>query len=404
MNTFKLVNNDKSKCSGCGLCSTRCPKNAIKMQEDEYGFLYAFIDEKKCINCGICKKICPYNKINANTFKKKVFVSNSNNEQVLNTTASGGVFTSIATSFIKNDGVVFGSTLQNENNSFVVKHVKITSIDELEKLKGSKYVQSDISNIYPELKEELDKNKKVLFSGTPCQIAAVKKFCNDSNNLYTIDIICHGVPSNKLFNDYINYVNKKENIEIKNYKFRVKDKGWGLYYFYCDFFDVKTKNKKVKVRPAIDSSYYQLFLDSYTYRKNCYSCPFANDNRISDVTIGDFWGIEKEHKELIKNKKINIKKGVSCIIVNTEKGMNLLENNKDNIILFESNFQKVRKYNHQLDHPCKMPNDRELILKKYEEKGYKEVDKYYKNKYKLKRIAKRIWYKIPYTIRKIIKK
>ena len=388
--------NEKDKCCGCGLCAIKCPKNAIEMREDEFGFVYPYINQDKCINCGICKKVCAYNNDSVeNKFEKKVYGAVSKDDKILNSTASGGVFTSIATEFIKQNGVVFGCSLEKENNKFIVKHIKVDNLDDLEKLKGSKYVQSDITNIFKEIKDCLKDNKKVLFSGTPCQVAAIKKFTNNPDNLFTIDIICHGVPSNKMFNDYIEYENKKKNIIIEDFKFRDKSKGWGLNYSYI------FGNKKI-VKPSFKSSYYQLFLDSKIYRENCYSCPYANENRISDITIGDYWGIEKEHPEL--TNKIDFLKGVSCIIVNTEKGLKMIDSYNQNLTKYNSNFEKVKMHNNQLNKPSHINNDRNIILDKYKKYGFKEVNNYYWKKSLIKIAIKNIYYKITNNIKERIKK
>lgn len=404
MPKFELVN-EKEICCGCGLCAAKCPKNAIEMKEDEYGFVFPYINKDKCIDCGLCKKVCAYNKKNDdNKFEKITYAAFSNDNEILNTTASGGIFTSIAKEFINQTGIVFGCSLEKENNKFIVKHIKVDKINDLEKLKGSKYVQSDITNIYKEIKECLKENKKVLFSGTPCQVAAIKQFTNNPDNLFTIDIICHGVPSNELFNNYINYINKKNNIEINDFKFRVKDKGWGLYYYYYNYYDNKKKKFFESTKPAFKSSYYQLFLDSYTYRENCYRCPYANDKRTGDITIGDYWGIDIEHPELINERIINPEKGVSCIVVNSIKGKKLLNSFASNIDLYESDLKKIKNHNHQLNNPSKKHNNREILLKDYKEYGYQSIENYYKNNKKIRKIVKNIWYKIPYKIRKKLKK
>ena len=404
MSQYEFVNSSKDKCSGCGLCAIKCPKNAIKMDTDDNGFVYARIDKSKCINCNICKKICPYiNKETTNSFNKKSYVAVSNNDILLSTVASGGVFTSLAQTFIESGGLVCGSILNNNNGKFEVKHILCSSIKDLELIKGSKYVQSSIFDVYKEIYEALKKNKNVLFSGTPCQVASIKKYTGNPDNLYTIDIICHGVPSIKLFNDYIKFENNQKNIIIKDYKFRDKRKGWGLYYYYY-YYDNKTKKMVSKTKPAFKSSYYQLFLDSYTYRDNCYSCPFATNERVGDITIGDYWGVEKEHPEIIKTKEVEAYKGISCLIVNSTKGEKLINDYGNNLKLFESTFSKIAIHNQQLNHPCQKKKEREQLLKQYKNDGYKTIDSFYRKKYIKKNIIKSMWYKIPYKLRKIIKK
>lgn len=390
MEKEKLVN-DKIKCCGCGLCSFKCPKHAITMKEDEYGFIYPYIDKTKCINCGICKKVCQYDKKNNEiSYNIKTYAAFSNDSKILNSTASGGIFTSIAKSFIEDNGVVFGCSLIKENNDFIVKHIKVDKIKDLEKLKGSKYVQSDITNIYEEILKELKEGKKVLFSGTPCQVASIKSIVN-SSCLYTIDIICHGVPSNKMFNDYINFLNETKNIRIYNYKFRDKKKGWGLYYCYY-YYDLKKEKYSYVCEPAFKSSYYQMFLDSYTYRENCYNCPYANDRRVGDITIGDYWGIVIEHPELISSDGIKPEKGVSCIIVNSIKGEYLLNYYNNNFVIYYSDYNKVKKHNHQLNHSSRKPIYSEIFMNKYKDKGYSSIDKCYKVNNYFKNILKEIWY------------
>ena len=394
--------NEKDKCCGCGLCAIKCPKNAIEMREDEFGFIYPYINQDKCINCGICKKVCAYNNDPVeNKFEKKVYGAVSKDDKILNSTASGGVFTSIATEFIKQNGVVFGCSLEKDNNKFIVKHIKVDNLDDLEKLKGSKYVQSDITNIFKEIKDCLKDNKKVLFSGTPCQVAAIKKFTNNPDNLFTIDIICHGVPSNKMFNDYIEYENKKKNIIIEDFKFRDKSKGWGMFYHY-DYIDKKDNSNKRKIKPAYESSYFQMFLDSYTYRDNCYSCPYANDIRNSDITLGDFWGVEKEHFDYLSSNDLNVKRGISCIVVNSAKG-NYIFSQMNDLLLFESTILKVKKHNGQLCYPSFKPFDRVIIFNNYKLNGYCEINKYYRKKNRFKRVLRGIWNNIPYHFRILLK-
>lgn len=391
MDNLELVNK-KVDCCGCGHCSIKCPKNAIEMKEDEYGYVYPYIHKDICINCGVCKRVCQYNKQRKKCdFDKSAYVAVSKDEQILTTTASGGVFTSIAKSFIEKGGIVYGCALLNEKEKFIVKHIKLETIDELEKIKGSKYVQSDITSVYEEIKEELKKGNKVLFSGTPCQVAAIKEYTND-DNLFTIDIICHGVPNNKMLNDYINYIENKEKIRIKDFKFRDKSKGWGLNYSYT-YKDSDNHKYKKKVKPSFESSYYQLFLDSYTYRDNCYSCKYANENRVGDMTIGDYWGIEIEHKELI-NKNIYPKKGVSCVILNSPKGELMFEKYTNDVNSYESKFEKIKIHNHQLNNPSFKPKDRQELLEVYKNYGFSAVEKFYDRKNFIKNSIKRVLYKL----------
>lgn len=375
----------KKDCCGCGACQAICPKNAIDMIEDEYGFIYPKINDEKCINCGLCRRTCSYKTPRKMTEDKSTYVAVSKNLNNLKKSASGGVFFELAKAIVSSDGIVYGCSMEKENEKLTPKHIRVNNIDNLIKLQGSKYVQSECDNIYKDVKKDLLENRKVLFSGTPCQIEGLKAFLQykDYENLYLIDIICHGVPSKKMFQDYIENFEKKNACKVKDFYFRDKEKGWGLFFNI-----VYEKNGKVEkiIKPSYESSFYQLFLDSSIYRTNCYECPYATSARNSDITIGDFWGIEKEHPQL----NINSKMGVSCIIINTSKGKQILEMYGIELEKRDSDFDKVAKHNHQLNEPSKETKEREKILEIYANEGYEKVDNFYKKTRIIKNTLKRI--------------
>ena len=400
MNYINLAT-DKKTCCGCGACSNVCPKGAITMQEDENGFIYPKIDESKCIKCGLCLKTCAYKNKESKFKVIKSYAAICKDKDVLSKSASGGVFAAIALNIIKQGGVVFGCSMEKDSKGRLEpQHIKVTKLEELSKLQGSKYVQSNTKNIYNEVKNELKENKTVLFSGTPCQVAALKQFIGNtkSDNLYTIDIICHGVPNAKMFKDYIEYLEQKNNIKIKDFTFRDKSKGWGL------FAKVKYNNEKEKIIPCINSSYYQLFLDSLIYRENCYSCPYASSKRVGDITIGDYWGVDIEHPDDLKNNHIKSSKGISCIMVNNEKGQTLINNYAIDLVKINSKFEKIKKHNGQLNFPSKYTKKREELMTLYKDNSYQSVEKWYKKQEGMNYYIKSIWYRIPYCIRKRIKK
>ena len=235
--------------------------------------------------------------------------------------------------------------------------------------------------IFKEVKNALADNKNVLFSGTPCQVAALKSFLGDKHydNLFTIDIICHGVPSIQMFQDYLTILESSCG-KIYDFKFRDKSGGWG-YTGSAHYKDKKGYDKKLVI-PFGVSSYVSMFLESDIFRENCYSCKYANANRVGDITIGDYWGIEKEHAESLLDNGgcIDETKGVSCLIVNTQKGKQMLEDNKDNLVLVLSEFVKVQNGNKQLKAPGKKGRDREYILELYKNEGYSAVEKWYRKK------------------------
>ena len=398
-----ILYTNKSKCAGCSACMNICPKGAISMVQDEYGFIYPKIDEKKCIKCGTCKKVCAYQEDVKENKTIKTYAATAKDEKILSKAASGGMFGTIATNFINKKGVVYGCSLEKEEDLLVPKHIRIEKEEELEKIQGSKYVKSQIGTIYKEVKNDLKNNKNVLFSGTPCQIDALKSYLKvsncDSKNLYTIDIICHGTPSTKIFQDYIKNYEKKINGKIVDIKFRDKsENGYGLhgsvtYKENNNNNENKTIKKNLYTRL---SSYYKMFLKGDIYRENCYTCKYANTNRIGDITVGDYWGIQEEHPNYLTTNggKLNEKKGISCIIVNSEKGNELLEKYGDNILKEESTVEQVAKHNKQLRQPSEKTNERAEILKRYKDEGYEGVDKYFNNQLGFKKYLYKVYYAI----------
>lgn len=401
-----ILYKEKKDCCGCGACATICPKKAITMRKDECGFEYPEIDESKCIKCGLCKDTCAYqNDLNMSSIKK-CFAASSRDEKVLLNSASGGIFTSLAKSFLQDDGIVYGCALEKKDNKLFPHQIRIDSEKDLAKIQGSKYVQSSMEDSYQQVKQDLNQNKKVLYSGTPCQIASLKRYLRrEYKNLYTIDIICHGTPSISFFQDYINFVEKKIKGKIINIVFRDKSEGWGTYLGRIDYINGKGR-KKLMYFKSNASSYYNLFLKSEINRENCYSCKYASDKRISDITIGDYWGIEKEHPEyLLENGGLlDSKKGISCIMVNTLKGEEFLENYKNQFSLSESNFEKISKENKQLKMPSTYSKDRSRIFKLYKSGGYKAVDKWFLDKKGIKKYLLCFYNRLPRNIQKLIKR
>ena len=329
---------------------------------------------------------------------KQVFVAVSKNKNQLLNSASGGVFAAVATKILKDGGVVFGATLDFENGHANPHHIKIENQKQLTKLQGSKYVQSSIGITYKQTKDYLKKGRIVLFSGTPCQISGLYEYLGkEYNNLYTIDVICHGVPNAKFFDDYLQIEKQRRSADkIEDYAFRDKRKGWGMNGRIT--LAKGRKQKKVYI-PARLNSYNTLFLDGMIYRENCYSCKYARRERCADLTIGDYWGIEKEHPELLKNNMYNEKEGIYCILANTEKGIKTCQNIKELLQMNDSSFEKVSRRNGQLNIPSKRPDSREMIMRKYSDHGYIAIEKWFRKKYKKQIIVHRIYNMIPRTIR-----
>lgn len=373
---------DNKKCSGCSVCAMKCPKQSITMVENNEGFLEPIIDENKCIDCGLCKKICPV--LNNKEIKKENFpiayACFNKDENIRLESSSGGIFTLISNHVLEKNGVVFGAMFDKE---FTVEHNYVTTKEELEKLRGSKYLQSKIGNSYQRAKEFLEEDKYVLFTGTPCQIEGLLAYLGkDYDKLYTQDIICHGVPSPKVWKQAL------ANIKIENpirINFRDKNESWNNY-------KIKISNKNESYEASHnDDLYFKLFLQDKILRNSCYNCSFKKASRNSDITLADFWGIKNVIEDFDDDK------GTSLVIINSEKGNKLYEQIKNEIKYQEVDFNEAIKYNLSMISSVKRPKEREYIFKDLEDKGYEYISKKYtkislikKIKFKIKRIIKKI--------------
>lgn len=395
---------ENKDCCACGACMNICPRQAISMKEDAAGFIYPVIEEEKCIKCGLCKKACSFRKENNVSMKEsiKVYAAAATEDEVLKAAASGGIFSVLAKNVLLNNGIVYGAVLIRENEQFVVKHIGIDDIADLWMLQGSKYVHSELGFTYQEVKEKLLNDKIVLFSGTPCQIAGLRSFLGkEYEKLVTVDVICHGVPNKRFFNSYINVLERKLKGNIYTYIFRDKTLGQGMHtkVEYCD----KKGNGKVFITDGYLTSYFFLFLKSYIYRENCYTCPYAQEKRLSDITIGDFWGIYNVHSTEVEKSKMSDDKGISCVLVNTDKGKKVIEAVSKDLYMFESTFDKASAYNGQLKCPSPRSQERDKVIEIFEKDGFEAVDKYYKNKFRKERMYYKIKSMIPRNIKKKLK-
>ena len=335
-------NCDIFKCYGCGTCKDICPANAITMVPDKEGFSYPRIDEEKCIHCNKCSKNCIYHNIqNRNTADAeefpKVYAAYAKDEQIVNESTSGGMFTVLYRKILKEGGAAVG--VKYDVNMKVVYDIGTTQ-EECEAFRGAKYVDPESGNIKPRVKEILEKGTPVLFFGSPCQIAGLKSYLGKAyekyEHLYTVELICHGVGSPKLFERYKEYLENLYQSKIVNYEFRNKFKGVDNPFVVVTF-----ESGSIYLEAAKTDNFSRSYRSNMNQRPACFNCEYAGLKRgMADITIGDYWGIKKEHPEM-QNEH-----GVSLIKINTQKGMELFRNIESELVCLESTYEKAYRANH----------------------------------------------------------
>lgn len=358
--------NDKSQCCGCTACVNSCPleHKAIKMSFDEEGFLYPVIDENKCIDCHACINACFYHtgKMSVNRVSRGIdsYAIITKDKELLNKSQSGGAFGEIARYVLNNNGVVYGAAITKNG---VVKHQRVTDIKELYKLHGSKYVQSQMNENFSAVKNDLQSDRWVLFSGTPCQVMGLKKYLKKSySKLVLVDIICYGVPSPKLWEKFLeSYILKNVN-KLRRIIFRDKSFGWNVCKTVIEFGDEK----------VVTDAWTKLWGAGNALRPSCYQCKFSNLERPGDLTVGDCWGIDKVYPEL------ETKKGVSLLLVNTEMGVGIFNKLKNSVECHDVNIDLVMQP--RLLEPTKRPKTRERFWHDFREMDFnKFIYKYTKS-------------------------
>ena len=301
---------NKQDCCGCSACAQRCPKQCITMAEDEEGFLYPQVDTSKCVDCHLCEKVCPViNKYEART-PLNVYAAKNSDDEVRHQSSSGGIFTLLAEQTIKDGGVVFGACWDKDWN---VKHDYAECLDDLAKFRSSKYLQSVIGDTYIKAEQFLKASRKVMFTGTPCQIAGLKHFLRkEYDNLLAVEVICHSVPCSGVWQQYL--IEKLQTLgwnksDIRHISFRSKATGWKGYSFM-----IENKDGNFFLELGSKNAFMRGFLANLYTRPSCKKCPAKQLKSGSDITLGDFWGINSLMPEIDDDK------GVSVVIVNTEKG------------------------------------------------------------------------------------
>lgn len=358
------ISTSKNNCCGCTACQHICPTNAISMQEDEEGFSYPFISNDLCIECSKCEKVCSFQNgygTEENFQSPLIYGVKAKSDETRMSSSSGGLFTTISDFILKENGVIYGVAY---DKNFNVVHKRATTESERNAFRTSKYVQSDLTDIFKQIKTDLTAEKLVLFSGTPCQCSGLKEFLHHSNcsldSLYICDIICHGTPSKRIYKEHLNYLESKYQSKITKVNFR--DKRYGIAVLTTEF-----NNDKIYVSSANHDWFYNMFYWRLSVRPSCHHCIYTNYKRCRDITLADFWGIENYKPEFYDSK------GVSLALVNTPKGSTLFSACSQNLHVVESTMKECWQPN--LEYPSVAHKNREKFWTYYYKKGYTKASK-----------------------------
>lgn len=372
-NHLPILFNTNESCCGCTACYAVCPVNAISMREDEEGFLYPFISSDSCLGCQKCVYICAFKKKTYNEEKSlSVYAFKHKSDDIRRKSRSGGVFTALSDEILKRNGVIYGCIMKDQ---YTAVHIRADSVDLRDKMRGSKYIQSEIGDCFHQVKNDLANGKYVLFSGTSCQIDGLSAYLGkEYENLICVDIVCHAVPSKKIWTSFIelqeDMYGKCVNIDFRN----KNDFGWGAHI------ETLTFSKKGKKTTIDTETFRNLFYGNLISRPSCYVCPYKSIYHPGDITIGDYWGIDKAVPGFSDNK------GVSLVIVNTEKGRTLFEAVKKNCIVKETKIEDSMQmpFIESIHRPVNRDDfwedykkkDFRYIIKKYGRKNWKEDVKF----------------------------
>lgn len=382
------INKNKTNCCGCTACENICPHNAIKMKPDTLGFLYPEVDNTLCVDCGLCEKVCAFHK----QYDRKLnlpfpmaYAVRHKEVNEIESSQSGAAFIALSDWILDQGGIVYGVGYKDH---FRVVHKKALTKKERNEFKGSKYVQSDVNTVFSQIKEELRNGRVVLFSGTPCQTAGLSSYIGAKlrTNLYLVDIICHGVPGPFIWQDYIKYLEEKEGLPLTFVNFRDKRLGgWASSIESFQFADGHTHTYSYK------------FYTNITLRYSCGICPYTNLQRPSDVTVGDFWGVE--HTNAFSFAKDS--KGCSLVLVNTEKGEYWFSGIKEHISYISVRLEDCLQPN--LQHPTLLHSKRKDFEQDYKKNGFYRTMKkygYIGGLYEIKLIIRKL---IPHSIKSKLK-
>lgn len=385
---------DKNACTGCGACAKACPKKAIEFYDDDEGFPTPQINSEKCVDCGICNTVCPA--INAPALHpiREAYAAQTKDRETLMDSTSGGMFTAFSQEIFRRGGLVYGC-VWDENYRAVV--TKAENEDKIKTMRGSKYVWSWAGDTFPEVKSILDSGRTVLFVGLACQVAGLKGYLRkEYDNLITMDFLCSGTPSPLAFRRWLESITDTPVPSELDLKFRDKSKfGCGVHITYKG-----QKTKNAKKGEHVTNPYYYAFYSHLMDRRSCYQCPYGTDQRVSDITMSDYWGIENYHPEM------DTRNGVSALMINSEKGAALLESVKDGLELVSTAKENIGKANNLRCNGQKrnrpIPEKREQFFAELREHGWKAAEN--ACLHDTKRFIQIVKAKIPVRVRKVAKK
>lgn len=393
---------DIARCCGCGACARACPVGAISMATDASGFAYPRIDETLCVRCGLCKRVCGFQR---RLFQQSggPFLAAATSEAEIDRSASGGVFGALARAMVARGGAVVGCAYELDGGELVARHRVVEDARGVNALLGSKYVQSDAAVTFARVRELLAEGREVLFSGTPCQVAGLLGYLGDPvDGLLTVDLVCHGVPSPGMLRGYLRGVGRARDQRIVDARFRPKRDGWAnSLQLELSFADGSAGRV-----PSEESSYYDLFLSLQTLRDSCYECPFAGRLRPADLSLGDFWGIEKVRPDLLAEAggPFDVRRGVSCLLVNNERGGAWLERLGQRLVTAPVTFEQIAEHNDQLRNPAERPTDREAYLDAFATGGWPAVERLWRRAVRRRRVLGAVKRCVPAPLKRAVKR
>lgn len=363
------VKQQKQDCCGCTACQAICPQKAITMVPDEEGFLYPAIDEERCVHCDLCRKVCAFEdgylakigKTEEPAFEQTYCAGSSTEEAVVCCSRSGGIFYALARQVIEAGGVVYGVAMTEALEAVLQR---VDNLEELPRLQGSKYVQASMGEEFPRVAQDLRQNRKVFFAGTACQVAGLRSYLQtarvDMQNLYTADLICHGVPSPQIFRDNVRELETRWHLKIQSVNFRDKALGWRPHIESYEGVNAAGKTKK-----RYSNQYTSLFYAGVILRPSCHRCAFCNFQRPGDLTLADFWGMDQVQA------RQHARSGLSELLVNSEKGEKMVQGLTG--VSLQTITREAASRQPNLYHPTKPSAQRDNFWALYRQYGYRKA-------------------------------